>query len=1058
MINIYDHSETSAQREVIQILCQELGFTYLGSKQGQDNECIIWSALTKYLENELHLTVNQRRAVVDKLTETIRLNNSDKLYAQNREFYRLLEKGVTYPADGDRREGVARLIQFDENKQHMNHFALAEEVSVKRLEHENESVRPDLVLYVNGIAIVVMELKRSAVSVADGIRQNYRNQQQGFIPHFFTTVQLLLAGNKSEGLRYGAIKTPEEFYLRWREPVGTSIPALPPSRFASVENELHRSLLQMLSPERLLEMIRYCIVFDKSVKKIARPNQWFALKAAQQRIATHENGIIWHSQGSGKSLSMVFLARWILNQDDGNRVLIITDRDELDEQIYDKLGDVGQTPYRATSCSNLIDTLNSTDNDLVCTLLHKFGITGHKKDKSDAEKQEWNGLLKEKNITKYLEAIAKELPADYSPKGKLFVFVDECHRTQGGGLNAAMRKIVGDEAMMIGFTGTPLLHGDKPTSREAFGEYIHRYTFREAVYDDVILDLRYEARTIHKEIADEESIDAIFEHDAKGLNDQARKSLMSRWAQIKKIYNSKDALRRVTADILRDMITKQPLQKGYANAMLVAESQPSAYRYWKLFQETELKGHCAVVTSYDGSEPDVSEAFSDESPTEKLEMYNTCKEMRGDLSQADFETDVKKRFVDDPADMKLLIVVDKLLTGFDAPACTYIYIDRSLRDHNLFQAICRTNRKNGEQKDYGFIIDYRDLFENIQNAVKDYTTGAFQNFDREDVEGLLSDTLTKDVQDFEELRKTLKAYEAAVGAPFNEDKFYDYFCYNHGFTHDEAIETEINSKAHLRREFYAVVRKYVRTYSRLHSRMTDAEVGYSAEEAETIFSEVKHYDELRHAIMLRSGDYVDMKRYDARMRDLLDRYVVATRSEKLADFSDFSFLDIVKLTDDGIFIDENVKNELGGTKGVAETMTANVRRVINTKEKSDRKFFENFSTRLNKLIEDLRIQAIEYKDYLVQLLKMVKEMKEEDEKADPRLKTKAQRSLWRLFEGDVELALEVDEIATELCSFGYRNNSVIMRKLRKSINEILPAEYKVDEVISIIENNDYGNK
>jgi type I restriction enzyme, R subunit len=333
------------------------------------------------------------------------------------------------------------------------------------------------------------------------------------------------------------------------------------------------------------------------------------------------------------------------------------------------------------------------------------------------------------------------LPKDFSAKGDLYVYVDECHRTQSGELHKAMKKIL-PNAMFIGFTGTPLLKADKQSSIEVFGSYIHTYKFDEAVEDNVVLDLRYEARDIDQNITSQDKIDKWFEAKTKGLTDYARLQLKQKWGTMQKVLSSQSRLEKIVADIMFDMETKDRLESGYGNAILVSGSIYEACKYYEIFQKSGFK-KCAIITSYLPTQDIKGESVDDESLTDKLKKYEIYQKMLNGKSPEVFEDEVKKTFINEPALMKLLIVVDKLLTGFDAPSATYLYIDKSMQDHGLFQAICRVNRLDGDDKDYGYIIDYKDLFKSIESSVKDYTSGALEGYDKEDVEGLLKDRLKR---------------------------------------------------------------------------------------------------------------------------------------------------------------------------------------------------------------------------------------------------------------------------------------------------------------------------
>ncbi|WP_122770507.1 type I restriction endonuclease subunit R, partial [Burkholderia pseudomallei] len=538
-----------------------------------------------------------------------------------------------------------------------NHFAIAEEVTLKG----GYERRPDLVLYVNGIAIGVLELKNSRVSIGNGIRQNLSNQSPEFNAWFFSTVQFIFAGNDSEGLQYGTTGTPEKFFLRWKE-----------DEADNSGYKLDKYLFRMCRKARLIELMHDFVLFDGGVKKLPRVHQYFGIKAAQEHVRKRQGGIIWHTQGAGKSILMVLLARWILENNPHARVVVITDRDELDKQIKRVFEDSGETIHRTNSGRDLMTRLGQPAPRLLCSLVHKFGAG---KGLGDGD----------------FDAFIKELESQPSTAvGDLFVFVDECHRTQGGRLNRVMKAMM-PSAVFIGFTGTPLLKRDAATSLEVFGSYIHTYKFSEAVEDGVVLDLVYEARDIDQQLGSQDKIDKWFESRTKPLNDWQKNELKKQWGTMQQVLSSRARMDRVVEDIIFDFSTKPRLSSERGNAMLVASSIYEACKYFTLFQKTPFKGKCAVVTSYNPLAKDVTlEETGANTETDKQFIYNTYTELLKDvqpkagMSKTEtYEEQAKARFINEPAGMKLLIVVDKLLTGFDAPPCTYMYIDKSMQDHGL---------------------------------------------------------------------------------------------------------------------------------------------------------------------------------------------------------------------------------------------------------------------------------------------------------------------------------------------------------------------------------------
>jgi type I restriction enzyme R subunit len=440
--------------------------------------------------------------------------------------------------------------------------------------------------------------------------------------------------------------------------------------------KLDWQLFSMFHKRRFLDLIHNFVVFDKGIKKVCRHNQFFGIKKAQLKLGKKQGGIIWHTQGSGKTLTMVWLSKWILANNPNARVLIVTDREELDEQMEKVYKGVDEQVYRTSSCADLVEKLDRTDKRLICSLIHKFGV----RNKSESSENQ-----AKKSVEQFIRELKAALPQDFKAKGDFVVFVDECHRTQSGLLHEAMKEIL-PNAIFIGFTGTPLLVKDKKTSIEVFSPgYIHTYKYDEAVADGVVLDLRYEARDIEQIITAQDKIDAYFDAKTRGLNDAAKAKLKSKWGNMQKVYSSRKRLEVIAEDIIADFDIKNRLADGNGNAMLVADSIYSACKYYEIFQSRGFK-QCAIVTSFVPLESNLRTEAEDAEEFEKYEIY---KKMLNGQTAEDFEAEAKRKFIEEPAQMKLLIVVDKLLTGFDAPPCTYLYIDKSMHDHGLFQAICR---------------------------------------------------------------------------------------------------------------------------------------------------------------------------------------------------------------------------------------------------------------------------------------------------------------------------------------------------------------------------------
>lgn len=702
MPNIGD-SERKTQTRIVKFFQKNLHYTYLGSLHDNENSNIMQERLHAWLVKQGYpekLAANAVDALVKAST-----NLQQGLYHANKEVYSLLKYGAKVKEAADLPPKTVYFIDFEDAGK--NDFYIAEEVTVVG----GNTKRLDLVIYVNGIALAVIELKRSSVSVSEGIRQNLTNQKANFIENFFTTIQFCMAGNDSEGLRYGTLLTPEKHYLEWKEdgfsehqPERDIVDIEVEEYCESIPGKLENQLFALFYKKRFLDLIHNFVIFDKGIKKVCRYNQYYAIKRAQHRLTDkHQGGIVWHTQGSGKSLTMVWLSKWILASNANARVLIVTDREELDDQIEKLYRGVDEDIKRTKSGKDLLERLNSYEDRLICSLVHKFGKRG-----SDSS---------EKDYEKYIEDLKNALPKDFSAKGDIVVFVDECHRTQSGKLHEAMNAIL-PNAIFIGFTGTPLLKKDKKTSLEIFGGYIHTYKFNEGVRDGVVLDLRYEAREIPQDITSQAKIDTWFDAKTIGLAPRAKAKLKAHWGNLQKVFSSRSRLEKIANDIIFDFATKARLMDGNGNAILVAGSVYSACKYYEIFISKGFQ-KCAIISSYTPNPGDLrTDTVSDDEETETFEKYNTYLKMIGvdpteDKTQITkkveaFEAEAKRKFVEEPANMKLLIVVDKLLTGFDAPPCTYLYIDKAMHDHGLFQAICRVNRLDGESKEFGYIVDYKN--------------------------------------------------------------------------------------------------------------------------------------------------------------------------------------------------------------------------------------------------------------------------------------------------------------------------------------------------------------
>ncbi len=1014
--------ERKTQDRVVQLFADSLCYDYLGSwEQREGNANVEVELLTQNLRARGY-DDNLINKAIDKLRSDASLGGGRDLYEANLDVYGLLRYGVKVrPGAGEQTETVWLI---DWSNPDANHFAVAEEVTVLG-QHDK---RPDIVLYVNGMALATLELKRSKVAASEGIRQTIGNQSAEFIRPFFTTVQLVMAGNDVEGLRYAVIDTPEKYWLTWRES-------------SEIEDLLDRGLTQLCSKDRLLERIHDFMVFDSGVKKTCRHNQYFGVKSAQARIAKREGGIIWHTQGSGKSLTMVWLAKWIREHQNDARVLLITDRTELDEQIEGVFKGVNENIYRTKSGADLLATLGTSDEWLICSLIHKF--RGYEDESARDEADE-----------EFIRELHARIPRDFGAKGNLFVFVDEAHRTQSGKMHDAMKQLL-PGAMFIGFTGTPLLKKDKLTSIETFGSFIHTYKFDQAVADGVVVDLRYEARNIDQDLTSPEKIDKWFDAKTKGMTDLSRAELKKRWGTMQKVVSSEPRARQIVDDILLDMETKARLSDGRGNALLVGSSIYQACKFYELFCQAGFKGKCAIVTSYVPQAGDISKEDSGLGATEALRQYEIYRQMLADHfgespdvamnKVEEFEKQVKDKFVNHPGQMRLLIVVDKPLTGFDAPSATSLYLDKKMQDHGLFQAISRVNRLDGEDKDYGYIVDYRDLLNSLESALTHYTSGAFDAYEKKDIEGLLSDRIDKAREHLDAALEKVRGLCEPVEPPKNTLQYQQYFC-----AQEYGGAEQLKANEPKRVELYKAVASLVRAFGAIANEMAAA--GYNDAEAKSIRTEIAHYASVRDEVKLGAGEDIDFKQYEAGMRHLLDTYISAKPSEVVSDFRNTGLIQLIVQMGAGAIdrLPDGIKQD---PEAVAETITNNIRKVIIDERALNPKYYDKMSQLLDAILAERRQGALNYKQYLAKLLEHAKKLGTgESDRAYPAWATTGEkRALVDFFEPKQELAIVVDHVVRTTKPDSWLGNPMKERRVKRAIKESLPNDFdRLNELFELV--------
>lgn len=847
-------------------------------------------------ENEFS-AANIERAMED-LDEPL----TDGLVRTSEKIYDALLLGKSYPetvGDGKMLSFNLRYIDWD-NPQN-NVFHVTEEFAVDSRDRQHNA-RPDIVLFINGIPFAVIECKAPHIPVDEAVGQMIRNQQAAYIPQLFKFAQLVVATNKN-AVKYATVGTPKKFWSVWKEQdddwLQTRLKALVPDRMST---EQDRNIVSLFSPERVFELIRYFILFDANVKKVCRYQQFFAVREIMKTIAESDehgnrrSGVIWHTQGSGKSLTMVMLAKTILMElkDCHPRVVIVTDRKELDAQIAATFAHTRLTPARATSGRHLVELVNSARADVITSIINKFNTV---------ERQEVK-----------------------NPSRDIFVLVDESHRSNYGLMATRMRSVF-PNACYIGFTGTPLMKSEKNTMAR-FGRLIHKYTIRDGVEDGAIVPLIYEGRFVEQKV-DEENIDLWFKQTTRRLTEAQREDLRRKWSSIRRLTSTDARIKRIALDISEHFI------EGYKDtgfkAMLATNYKRDAIRYLECFEQFgDL--NCAVVIS----PPDMREGVDDVDEGADDLVVSFWNKMMRQYGDADcYEEAIKNRFCDGEID--ILIVCSKLLTGFDAPLCQVLYIDKELKEHGLLQAIARTNRLH-EGKDYGLIVDYRGLIEKLDTAMDMYSGAGLENFDGGDLKGVVVDVMAA-VGNLRSAYTQLVELFAPVGS----------------ISDTEAVEVFLADDK-VRQDFYTLLCAFGRA---LHL-VLNAEQAYNAlgkEERQKYQDTFIFFSKVRRSVKLQYCDAIDNAEYEPLMQNLLDTHLSVAGLKKIT-----SPIDILNKDDF-----EKELEELGSLRSKADAIASRMTRSISEKRDENPAYYDSFSKRIRDALALYKEKVISEAEYLAKM-------------------------------------------------------------------------------------------
>ena len=949
-----------SQIPALQVLVN-LGFEYLSpdealaARGGRSGNVLLEEVLRAQLKNLNRIQYKGARWLfseenIQSAIQRLKNVKYDGLLKTNEAVYDLLTLGVALEQsiEGDLKSFTLNYVDWRNPANNVYHVSA--EFSVERT-RSYDTARPDIVLFVNGIPFVVIECKSPQVEVEQAISQTIRNQRDEYIPRLFVYAQLLLAVNKNAA-RYATTGTPARFWSKWKEEVADSVlqplleKPLPEHVKASLfdiafndlgvrqdpapylvgrqPTEQDRALYALCRPERLLDLVWQYTVFDGGVRKIARYQQFFAIREIVARVkqlddaGRRRGGIVWHTQGSGKSLTMVMLARALaLDPAIRNpRIILVTDRVDLDKQLGNTFAACGLSPDRAESGRHLVELVTDHKAHIVTTLVHKFD--------------------KALSIKKF---------SDDSPD--IFVLVDETQRSQLGMFSARMRQMF-PRACYIGFTGTPLLTREKSDVAK-FGGVIHAYAIDQAVADGAIVPLLYEGRMVELE-QNRTAIDVWFERHTKTLSDKQRADLKKKYARAEMLNKADQVIYMRAFDISEHF--RQGWQGTGFKAQLVAPNKTSALRY-KAFLDELGEVSSEVIISPPDEREGFDEVDADESRDEVVAFWQRMMRRYGSEEEYNKQIVNSFKFGEEP---EILIVVDKLLTGFDAPRNTVLYLTRRLKDHTLLQAIARVNRlyeddTGAKAKEFGFILDYVGVLGELDKALTTYS--AMDGFDEADLRG----TLTHINEEIKQL-------------PQRHSDLLDIFKTLKNKQDEEGYELLLGDEK-LRGNFYDRLSIYAKTLAIAMS--SEQFMAVTPEQRLEMYKrDLRRFTNLKGAVKLRYAESIDYRDFEPKIKKLLDTHITATEVVQLNK--------PVNIFDEQAFqqvLDEQGAGKSAGAK--ADMIAHATKRAISERLEQDPAFYEKFSRLIQQAIDDYRAKRISDLEYL----NRVNEIKESVVKRKP---------------------------------------------------------------------------
>ena len=1013
--NLYNEINSS-QAPAIELL-KAMGYTCISAEECITQRGSLYSVVLKgVLRNQLKkinrfqfgsITQEFSSANIEKALEDIDEPLTDGLVKTSEKIYNSLLLGKSYPEIvGAGKVQSFNLKYIDWETPNNNVFHVTEEFQVESMDKAHNA-RPDIVLFVNGIPFAVIECKKPEISVEQGVEQTIRNQKSEYIPQLFKFAQVVMATNKNQ-VKYATTNTPKKFWCVWKEEDETflesAISKYISGRIATTQD---KNIISLFSKERLLEITKYFVLYDANVKKICRYQQYFAIKEIIKTIhqndekGNRQSGVIWHTQGSGKSLTMVMLAKYILLElpEFHPKVAIVTDRKELDGQIAKTFAHTRLSPARATSGKHLIELIANNKADIITSIINKFNTI------------ESSGLkVDDRNV---------------------FILVDESHRSNYGEMATKIRSVF-PNACYIGFTGTPLMKNEKNTMTK-FGKLIHKYTIKDGVEDNAIVPLIYEGRFVEQKV-DEENIDLWFEQTTKRLSENQKQDLKNKWSSIKRLASTNARIKRIALDINNHF--SESFKETDFKAMLATNFKKDAIRYLECFEQMhELT--CAVVIS----PPDMREGDNDvdESTDDKVKAY--WEKMMKQYGDADrYEEAIKNKFIDGEID--ILIVCSKLLTGFDAPCCSVLYIDKELKEHGLLQAIARTNRLM-DGKDFGLIVDYRGLIEKLDTALNMYSGAGLELFDAEDLKGTITDVISSvgglrnSYSTLLELFKTIKN---------NQDV--------------EEIETYLADEK-IREDFYNLLCVFGRSLN----IVLNSETAYNAiprDELTKYKQSFVFWQKLRRSVKIRYYDAIDNKEYEPLMQNLLDSHMSVSGLKQITNPVDI-------LNKDDL---ERELDQLVSKKAQADAISSKMAKSISEKHDENPAYYDSFSERIKLALQEYKDRVINDAEYLAKMKQIMEDYAQGKgtvnypEKIKGNVHAQAfygviSAILCEMLEVDLvaEISLEITKIIQTHSMVDWTNNKSIHDKIAQDIDDLFymyekgqGVKISFDNIDMVIEN------